>query len=235
MNRHDPLIEGEMLGDQFHYHVLDVAGPPMIHVTRNRLPEIVLFGAEQRLSPPLAISAGNEIMITCRKGSEISVSKFTVADGDQKRIVSCRLDDVIRAVIELGGTYPDVVQALQEAKNCGALSSRFEVDALPEAGRTYDRLVDAREPAEKNGAATEETLAEGKTTVQVSPESPSPGLFHKSRETNLHREKPGDESVDESQAAEDDETEEPAAKKGIFRAAVWTVAAVIDTDIVNDP
>ncbi len=142
MNDQDPLVKGELIGDQFHYHVLNVAGPPMIHVTRNRLPEIVVFGPQQRLLTPLAVNAGNEIMITSHGGDEISVSKFTVRDGDQKRIVSTRVDDVIRAVVELGGTYPDVVQFLQEAKNCDSLTSRFEVDALPEAGRTFNRKDD---------------------------------------------------------------------------------------------
>ena len=46
---------------------------------------------------------------------------------------------MIRAIVELGGTYPDVVQALQQAKADGALVSRFEVDALPQPGRQYDR------------------------------------------------------------------------------------------------
>jgi hypothetical protein len=46
---------------------------------------------------------------------------------------------VLHAIFALGGTYPDVVQALQQAKHDGALVSRFEVDALPEAGRAFDR------------------------------------------------------------------------------------------------
>ena len=46
---------------------------------------------------------------------------------------------MIRAIVDLGGTYPDVVQALQQAKHDGALASRFLVDALPESGRQYDR------------------------------------------------------------------------------------------------
>ncbi len=60
-------------------------------------------------------------------------------NGDQKRVVSTRVDEVLRAIVELGGTYPDVVQALQEAKAGGALEGRFEVEALPEGGRNYQR------------------------------------------------------------------------------------------------
>jgi hypothetical protein len=119
-----------------------VPGPAMIHVTRSRLSEIVVFGTEQRLLTPLALNAGSEIMVTSSGGDEIVVSKYSVQDGDQKRTVSTRVDDVLCAIVELGGTYPDVVQALQEAKTSEALPSRFEVDALPEAGRTYDRVAE---------------------------------------------------------------------------------------------
>ena len=54
---------------------------------------------------------------------------------------------MIRAIVDLGGTYPDVVQAIQEAKAAGCLEGRFEIDALPEAGRSYEATVDEDEKA----------------------------------------------------------------------------------------
>jgi len=165
MNRNDPTVAGERLGGQFSYHVLDTSGVPMIHVTRSRRPEIVLFGRDQRLSTPLMVDAGNRIMIVGNKPDEVAVSKFAVGEMDQKRIVSNRIDDVIRAIVELGGTYPDVVQALQEAKRKDALLSRFEVDALPEAGRAYDRLADNQPGSAESGGR------------QVEAKSPLPELF----------------------------------------------------------
>lgn len=149
MNPDDPVVRGQRLGEQFSYHVLDTAGPPMIHVTRSHRPEIVLFGREQRLLTPLAVNAGNQIMLTAAGPDEIAVSKFAVGQPDQRRVVSNRVDAVIRAIVELGGTYPDVVQALQEAKASGALLSRFEVDALPEPGRSYQRVADDTQSAEE--------------------------------------------------------------------------------------
>jgi len=149
MRRTDPSVTGESLGGQFSYHVLDTAGAPMIHVTRSQRPEIVLFGKDQRLAPPFALEAGNQIMVVSTDAGEVAVSRFTVNAMDQKRIVSSRVDDVIRAIVELEGTYPDIVQALQEARDKGALVSRFEVDALPEAGRSYDRVADAPPESEE--------------------------------------------------------------------------------------
>jgi flagellar basal body P-ring protein FlgI len=208
MNGNDPLVKGETLGGAFHYAVLDVAGPPMIHVTRNRLAEIVQFGPGQEFQTPIAINAGNQIMITSNDRDEISVSKFSVADGDQKRIVSKKIDDVIRAVVELGGTYPDIVQALSEAKASGALIARFEVDALPEAGRAYDRVAANDGTDEMKG----QTESEGKEQAVSTPSSPSPDLFYKKAEKTSSSEGVGDEKSDD----EDDSDEKPNTKKGFF-------------------
>jgi len=181
MDRNDARVAGENLGGQFSYHVLATSGLPMIHVTRSRRPEVVLFGTEQRFYTPLAVEAGNQIMIVGTEPNEIAVSRFAVGEMDQKRVVSTRVDDVIRAIVELGGTYPDVVQALQEAKQKGALSSRLEVDALPQAGRTYERLADdlpseGHEDAPPNGRKPD---SPGARPVRAN--SPLPELFTKAK------------------------------------------------------
>ena len=154
MNPNDPVISGRTLGGQFSYHVLDTSGSPMIHVTRSRRPEIVMFGVDQELTPPLLLEAGKHIMITSDISGTITVSRFAVGEPDQKRQVSTKVEDVIRAVLELGGTYPDVVQVLQQAKESGALKSRFKVDALPPSGREFDR---SESDSEEPGSATAET------------------------------------------------------------------------------
>ncbi|MGD0898070.1 MAG: flagellar basal body P-ring protein FlgI [Thermoguttaceae bacterium] len=148
VNPNEPLVKGEQLGGQFSYHVLDTAGPSLVHVARSQRAEVVLFGRDQRLLTPLAINAGPHIMINSGGGEAVSVSKFTSNQPDQRRAVSPRLDEVIRAIVDLGGTYPDVVQALQEAKASGALESRFEVEAVPATGRLYDSTAQGEPKAE---------------------------------------------------------------------------------------
>ena len=209
MNPNDPLIKGETLGDSFKYHVLDVGGPPMIHLTYNRLAEIVAFGPQQRLLTPLAISAGKDIMITSFGGDQIAVSKYTVADGDQKRIVSTKVDDMIRAVVELGGTYADVIQALQEAKRASVLPSRLEIDALPEAGRLYER------PAEDQVADAGQNAAPDATARHAAaPRSPAPDLFYKQGDKNGGGHDPA--KAGEKTATDDDDDEKAPPQKGFF-------------------
>ena len=141
MNQRDPLVKGEKLGDQFGYHVLDVGGGPLVHVTRSYRPEVVLFGKDQRFKTPFVLEAGRKIIVTARDvvAEEVVVARVASEQPDQKRTVSTRIDDVIRAIVELGGTYPDVVQVLQEAKAKNALPGRFEIDAIPQGGRTFYR------------------------------------------------------------------------------------------------
>jgi flagellar basal body P-ring protein FlgI len=138
MNDRDPFVRGELLGEQFHYHVLNVPGPDMVHVTRSHLPELVLFGKDQQFRLPMVLDAGRTIMVNGLSGGKVTVSKFAPGVEPQQRVTSARVDEVVRAIVELGGTYPDVVQALQQARKDGALLSRLEMDALPQPGRIYD-------------------------------------------------------------------------------------------------
>ena len=86
------------------------------------------------------------------EGSTVTVSKFAVGQPDQKRVVSNKVDDVIRAIVELGGTYPDVVLALQQAKTSRSLLGRFEVDAIPDTGRTYHQKDGDDEESDGDGS-----------------------------------------------------------------------------------
>jgi hypothetical protein len=113
----------------------------MVHVTQSHLPEIVLFGKDQHFHLPLVLDAGKNTLVKGLDNGNIRVSRFSAGAEPQQREVSTRVDEVIRAIVDLGGTYPDVVQALQQAKVDGSLVSRMEVDALPEPGRRYDRAV----------------------------------------------------------------------------------------------
>ncbi|HTU26772.1 MAG TPA: flagellar basal body P-ring protein FlgI [Pirellulales bacterium] len=169
MNPNDAVIKGESLGG-FNYHVLSTAGPPMIHLTRSFRPEIVVFGHEQTLRTPLSIEGGNNILINAGEGEKITVSRFAVGQADQKRVVSNKVDDVIRAIVELGGTYPDVVLALQQAKTAHALSGRLEVDAIPNGNRKYRR----KESGDSEGD-------ENESRGQIEVANPVPELFSTKR------------------------------------------------------
>ncbi|MCC6126214.1 MAG: flagellar basal body P-ring protein FlgI [Pirellulales bacterium] len=220
MNPHDPFVRGEVFGDRFHYHVLDVGGPAMIHVTRSRLPELVLFGKDQEFLLPITVSAGNQIIVKSEESGEITVSKFAVHEADQKRAVSKNVDEVVRAIVELGGSYPDVVQALQEAKAAGALVSRFEVDALPQAGRNYER--NAEGDTAKSGG---NDLPSEKSRKKLS--SPLPALFDSKVSAASYKEGDKSNHVQSSDWKEEVKKEE---KPGFFGKMKWWGSKKEETD-----
>jgi len=154
-DRKDSLVHGEMLGNeqgQFALHVLRVEGPKMVHVTRSFRPEIVLFGQDITLSPPFLLEAGHEIRVNGPPGGPIIVSRASADAPNQSRQVSPRLEELVRAVVELGGTYPDVVQMLQQAAAKEALQGcRLEIDAIPQPGRSYRRSEEGDETPTAKG------------------------------------------------------------------------------------
>lgn len=140
MDKSDYFIRGEQFEDRFKMHVLKTKGDPMVHLTRNRVQEVVLFGADQELRTPITLSAGRHVLVNAPAGSKtVTVSRYEVGKQDQERTVSTKLADVIRAVGELGASYPDVAVLLTQAKRQSNLTARLEFDALPEAGRFYHR------------------------------------------------------------------------------------------------
>ena len=155
----DPRIRGEDMNGQFTYHRIDVAGPPMIHVTRSHRPELVLFGLDHRIKLPIVTDAGKQITVNGRNGDKITISRFRAGQPTQQRVVPARVDDVVRAIVDLGGTYPDIVQFLQQANHAGSLSSRFRVNALPESGRKRDAARVSAPDAESSQAQIEHKSA----------------------------------------------------------------------------
>ena len=153
MNEHDAIVRDERISSEFHYSTVDVDGPPMVHFTRNTRPEIVIFGRDVRLQAPFALEAGPRIMANSNGPDQVAISRFAVGEPDQKRIVSNSLDEIIRAIADLGGTYPDVVQVLQHAKTSKALPARLEMEAVPKAGRTFEREAEAFAAAEASANA----------------------------------------------------------------------------------
>ena len=130
-----PLVRGERLGDACSLHMLDVQGPPLVHVTRSRRPEIVLFGTDHPVGDGLRAEAGSTIVVVV-DGPMAVVSRFAAGEPDQQVDVPSRVETIIRAIAEIGGTYPDIVQFLQQASSHHALRSRLVFDALADdAGR----------------------------------------------------------------------------------------------------
>ncbi len=140
MNPNDVLVRpDEALKDKFAYHLISSGGAPMIHITTSFRPEVVVFGQHVQLMTPFILDAGAEIVVRGQRDGSVLVSKISLNEPEQKRLISNNVDEVVRTIAELGGQYHDVVELLQEANQRSLLSNncRLEVDALPQPGRRF--------------------------------------------------------------------------------------------------
>ena len=132
MRPEDPLVKGEMLGDEtFALCTVPVTGKPMLHITKSYRAEIVLFGENQQFKHPFTMEGANGIVVRSTSPTEMVVSRFAVNKADQRRTVPMNVESVIRALSDVGATYPDVIEILQGAIEQNALDTTFKIDAIP--------------------------------------------------------------------------------------------------------
>ncbi len=129
-NPDDPLVRGEALAGDFIYHMIPSNGPPMVHFSMTRRPEVVLFGHNQTMLPPAFLFAGREIMVKGLQNGQMRVSRFQAGQPDEETLtVDANTNAMIRAIAQMGGGYAEVLQAVTEAKNSGYLDSRVVINA----------------------------------------------------------------------------------------------------------
>jgi hypothetical protein len=138
LDPHDPSLNPIVFENRFVMYVVESAGEPMVHVTRRRAPEIVVFGVDQPLRLPAVLNAGRNIRIMGETGKhEVEVIYYQLNAEPQRQKVPNRLIDIVRVCGKLGATYPDMVQMMIEAEQQHNFVGQFGIDRLPQAGRLY--------------------------------------------------------------------------------------------------
>lgn len=126
--------------DPFALYVVDSEGPPLVHVSRTRRSEIVVFGRQQKLLPPVVLGTGAILLNAAVNDDKIEVSKIVPSrfgDADVKVTASLDLADVVRQTANLGASYPEIVTILETANRQKNLAGALVVDAVPSSSRTY--------------------------------------------------------------------------------------------------
>ena len=151
----DPWLNPVAFDSRFLMHVIDSPGESMVHVTRRRSPEVVVFGPEQELQLPAMLNAGRHIKVIGATGDhEVDVILYKLNEEPQRQRVSNRVVDIIRACGELGAMYPDIVQLLIEAEQQHNFVGQFGIDRMPQAGRMYltdGQADDSEAPDDESG------------------------------------------------------------------------------------
>lgn len=146
----DPVVAGIPFNQRFSLHIVDSSSEPMIHLTRFKKSEIVLFNAEQEFLAPLVVRAGNHFIIkTSSDATHVVITRTAVGERTIRQNVSKRIADVIRTLADMGASYPDILHMLVQADQQHNLPGPIGIDALPQAGRVYVRPSTEGESAEQ--------------------------------------------------------------------------------------
>ncbi|MEY3173362.1 MAG: Basal body P-ring protein [Planctomycetota bacterium] len=165
----DPALNPVSFRDRFVMNVIDSTGEPMVHVTRRRIPEIAIFGAEQGFSLPVVLNAGNSLSIRGASGDDsVEITRYELNREPRRQRVRNRLSDIIRTCGEMGANYPDLVQMLVEAEQQRNFMGQFGIDRLPQAGRVYRRDGDPETPEAAEGAGQSSTDSKSAADAEAS-------------------------------------------------------------------
>jgi hypothetical protein len=106
--------------------------------TSNR-PEIVLFGDDVLLAPPFSILAGGEFTVTAGPNDDhCTITRISLRSGKSTKQCSLKLEEMLRTLADLGGSYSDAMEVLKHADRQQCLNCRVGVDALPQATSVFD-------------------------------------------------------------------------------------------------
>lgn len=129
--------------DPFALYLVESDGPPMIHVSRNRRCEIVVFGPNQQLLTPIVLGGAGPILLNASlDDAKVQISRVGANDPGRADVTiesERRLGAVIRELANLGATYPEVLAILRAAQAQRNLQGPLVEDAVPEPTAGYDR------------------------------------------------------------------------------------------------
>jgi hypothetical protein len=150
LDEHDPRPIGEHMGS-FTLHKVAARSAPLVTFATTKRPEIVVFGPEATMKTPMkAWAAGGEYIVTAAANDDrVTVSRIT-AKGTHGKQCTPTLEDTLRAMVELGAGYPDVVDLLKNLHEERFLSCPIRELTSPTAVRLDDiqraELKEARVP-----------------------------------------------------------------------------------------
>lgn len=128
-----PYLRTDRIADICWLHRPAPESTPLVQVFLQGRPEIALFGQDVALQAPVRVTAGPEFVIALEKGDTLcTVSRFVPGTGARRQQCGILLEDVMRAMVELGAEYPELIDLVRSLDSGGALPCPVAVNIVPE-------------------------------------------------------------------------------------------------------
>jgi hypothetical protein len=131
-----PYADGDFVNREFMLHSLSTSATPMIHFTRDRVPEIVLFGADQKFNENL-LYIDRGLTIRSAANDRVELIRYRSNEETRKLVCSSVIADVIRNAASLGCDYGDMLKLVKDAVASDAMEMSLVVNAVPQLNRSY--------------------------------------------------------------------------------------------------
>lgn len=149
------ILGGENL-QAFWLHQVAPQSARAVNFALTKRAEIVLFGNDLRVVAPVRVRAGTDFIFTADAGDDrCFLSRINAQHGEQRVACSMRLDDVLRKLVDLGGTYPEAVDLLRKLDDQQGLNCPVAILTPPQATPLEALLAEGRSgpnaPGNANG------------------------------------------------------------------------------------
>ncbi|MBX3416825.1 MAG: flagellar basal body P-ring protein FlgI [Pirellulaceae bacterium] len=130
------LARSVVASKKFSAHVVPTNASPMVHLSRSKYPEVVIFGEEQLLHPNLLfVKTG----LTVRGDGNGYVRIVRYSQGQKmERTVSNRTIDVVQGLAEVDCSYGTIVELFRNIRENQMMDAKLAINALPRPGRERD-------------------------------------------------------------------------------------------------
>ena len=126
----EPAVEGQWLADDFYFHVVPSTTESMLHLSRSKRPEIVVFGEKQAVSDNfLYVETG--LTIQALGDGRVKIIRYMPQQGEIRKTCSAQLVELIPQLADLGCDYTVLVNMFREAMSGDMLQTRLVVNAVP--------------------------------------------------------------------------------------------------------
>jgi hypothetical protein len=126
-------VQGELLNDSFWLHRGVGDGSALVHVSTTKRAEIVMFGEEPTLLPPFSFLCGEFTVTAGQEDVRCTIRRLSTQHTSRPEQCSLKLADVLHTLAEMGGTYPEAVDLVNQAGTYNGISCPVAFDALPQA------------------------------------------------------------------------------------------------------
>jgi len=176
----DMAVEGKWLADDFYYHVVPSTAPPVLHFSKSKRPEIVVFGENQTVSDNfLHVEPG--LTVRGIGNGKVEIVRYSVDNGPIRKACSTQIAELIPTVASVGVDYSTLLSMFRDGKQNKLIDTRLVVNAVPRIGtKSKDDLVGGLpdfEPGEKMSMESESELdasagdVDGESVAETSPKT----------------------------------------------------------------